>query len=351
MIPQEFESFPLFGDNAEKIKPDDPKYSAGFVPTDVLPAQWFNWFLYTMSKGYNELCQHAYEGFTKIVSTTQALAPTQVMNVVVDTASVILTLGSGPWAGYELPILVLQDTSIQYTGIGGSTFMDQVVANRKLTYTWTGSAWFCTSCPTAIGDVYIQYPDTETPAHLYGGQWNEHPYGGMFFRGQGGNAKNFTPPISVTWTSSTTFTVSAEDADKIDPNDLAIYGPQAIIIMTKNGTTMTLESAFTDYTSITELLIGRVCNIQLHNHSFTGTTHSFGHTYTDRWSPPNEIITGATNVTATMQSNGYSVPGRTAYNGTGGYILSWTDGGTVGNNGSIETRPHSITVKCWIRTA
>lgn len=44
MIPQQtLEQFPIFGDNATKVKPEDAKYSAGFAPADVLPAEWMNW--------------------------------------------------------------------------------------------------------------------------------------------------------------------------------------------------------------------------------------------------------------------------------------------------------------------
>ena len=56
MIPnQTFTPYPEFGDNATKVKPDDPKYSAGFIPTDVLPAEWLNWFLNRSSKGVTDL--------------------------------------------------------------------------------------------------------------------------------------------------------------------------------------------------------------------------------------------------------------------------------------------------------
>lgn len=55
----DFIEFPVFGDNSDKEKPDDPKYAAGFLPGDVLPAEWLNWFLNTISQGYNELVGNA----------------------------------------------------------------------------------------------------------------------------------------------------------------------------------------------------------------------------------------------------------------------------------------------------
>lgn len=56
MIPnQDLTPYPEFGNNSTKVKPDDPKYSAGFQPADVLPAEWLNWFLSRASKGVTEL--------------------------------------------------------------------------------------------------------------------------------------------------------------------------------------------------------------------------------------------------------------------------------------------------------
>lgn len=56
MIPQQtLTPYPEFGNNATKVKPDDPKYAAGFLPADVLPAEWLNWFLNRSSRGVSEL--------------------------------------------------------------------------------------------------------------------------------------------------------------------------------------------------------------------------------------------------------------------------------------------------------
>lgn len=47
--------YPVFGDNATKVQPDDPKYAAGFNPGDVLPAEWLNWFLSRASGAVTKL--------------------------------------------------------------------------------------------------------------------------------------------------------------------------------------------------------------------------------------------------------------------------------------------------------
>jgi microcystin-dependent protein len=56
MIPQQtFESYPVFGDNSTKVKPDDAKYAAGFQQSDVLPAEWMNWAWAKNTKGITDL--------------------------------------------------------------------------------------------------------------------------------------------------------------------------------------------------------------------------------------------------------------------------------------------------------
>jgi len=56
MIPtQEMVPYPVFGDNATKVQPDDPKYAAGFDPGDVLPAEWLNWLLNRASGAVTKL--------------------------------------------------------------------------------------------------------------------------------------------------------------------------------------------------------------------------------------------------------------------------------------------------------
>ena len=56
MIPtQEMTPYPVFGDNATKVQPDDPKYSGGFLPGDVLPAEWLNWLLNRASGAVTKL--------------------------------------------------------------------------------------------------------------------------------------------------------------------------------------------------------------------------------------------------------------------------------------------------------
>lgn len=52
---QDFENYPEFANSGQKSQPNDAKYSAGFIPSDVLPAEWLNWFLSGATKGVTAL--------------------------------------------------------------------------------------------------------------------------------------------------------------------------------------------------------------------------------------------------------------------------------------------------------
>ena len=52
---QNFDKYPVFGEAASKTAPDAAKYSAGFLPADVLPAEWLNWAWAKNSKGISDL--------------------------------------------------------------------------------------------------------------------------------------------------------------------------------------------------------------------------------------------------------------------------------------------------------
>lgn len=55
MIPtQTLESYPVFGDNSTKVKPDDAKYANGFIEGDVYPAEWVNWAWNKNTKGITD---------------------------------------------------------------------------------------------------------------------------------------------------------------------------------------------------------------------------------------------------------------------------------------------------------
>lgn len=77
MIPQQtFESYPVFGDNATKVQPDNAKYSAGFQQADVLPAEWMNWAWNKNTKGITDLNAAADSMEKELISVLSAASQT-----------------------------------------------------------------------------------------------------------------------------------------------------------------------------------------------------------------------------------------------------------------------------------
>ena len=163
MTPQDFESFPVFGTESTSIKPDDAKYDAGFEFGDVLPAEWLNWFLKTMSTGYNQLVQYAYEGFTLTIAETPPtpLTPTKRLNVVINGSNVALTLGNGPFIGYVLPVTAKTPCTVSYTGSNGVT-SDSLDTDQIINYIWKGGYWSPSSNFSL--PVYISTSQTVSPS-------------------------------------------------------------------------------------------------------------------------------------------------------------------------------------------
>ena len=78
----------------------------------------------------------------------------------------------------------------------------------------------------------------------------------MFFRSAGGNAKAFTAPIAGSFTSSTVFAASAALPAGVAAGDLVIAGSEYRTISSISGQNITIDSAFSDFSNITNLIIG-----------------------------------------------------------------------------------------------
>lgn len=102
MIPtQTFEEFPEFANSGTKVKPDDAKYSAGFVPSDVLPAQWMNWLLGKASGGVSNLnsgVKSIEEELNNVVTATGATPDSGTKNQVLNAIRALISNVAGTLA-------------------------------------------------------------------------------------------------------------------------------------------------------------------------------------------------------------------------------------------------------------
>ena len=152
MIPiQTFENYPEFANAGQKSQPNDAKYAAGFIPSDVLPAEWLNWFLNGATKGVTAL-------------NTGVKSVEQEINTVLESRSVTPDINA---AGQLLAVL------------------------NKIKAEAINEAW-------PVGITYVQYPQQKSPQELFPKTtWEEISYDGAFFRAAGGNAADFIEKSGV----------------------------------------------------------------------------------------------------------------------------------------------------------
>lgn len=76
------------------------------------------------------------------ITSSQTITPTKQMMVTAGMSGITLTLGSGPYAGYALPILAVADCQVSYTGIDGAA-TETLDVGSYITFIWdaTGSYW------------------------------------------------------------------------------------------------------------------------------------------------------------------------------------------------------------------
>ena len=76
------------------------------------------------------------------ITSSQTITPTKQMMVTAGMSGITLTLGSGPYAGYALPILAVADCQVSYTGIDGAA-TETLDVGSYITFIWdaTGGYW------------------------------------------------------------------------------------------------------------------------------------------------------------------------------------------------------------------
>lgn len=288
MIPQQtFESYPVFGDNATKVKPDDAKYAAGFQQADVLPAEWMNWAWAKNTKGITD----ANAGLSSIEE--------EIINV-------LTSREKQPSASDNTQLL---------------TVLNMIKAEAALAAHPVGSLYWTSS--------------TENPATTFGGgTWSQIKdkfilaAGDTYKNGATGGAAtvtltadqipshnhSFTPSGSVSVTTNPTFTGSEHSHS---------YTPAGSVSVTTNPTFTGSEHSHT-YTPAGSVSVTT-------NPTFTGSavtsgannrghTHSYSHTH--GYTPSGKIAStsgGTDNKTAGMSAHS-----------TGSFQISWNTSNTRG---------------------
>lgn len=256
MIPEQtLLSYPVFGDNATKVEPDNNKKSNGWQQGDVVPAEWMNWGWYHNSKGITDLNKGVTSmekeinsvlssfGITPAELTNNQLLTALRLNASFVTASSTTITGPLLVSGGTIRVLFTAALTGSNTTTGLSlTYNTQSIAvkvnkngakaNFVATEVSTGTYKYLQAYTTLelvydgvdflivgnpvvlsgsnytvyadgkkgvddshpVNSIYIQYPSQSAPSDLFGlTTWTDisSTYAGAFFRATGGNAAAF----------------------------------------------------------------------------------------------------------------------------------------------------------------
>lgn len=176
MIPtQTMPDFPVFGSNATKLEPDAAKRAAGFYESEVLPYEWFNYFLNRASTGVTAhnaglksveeeinsvlaavgatpdatksyqlrdaiLAMNSSTGYdSKIVASNLLDTPIKDTRYLINAANVLLELGAALTQNVKISIFGLYDFTLKYTGIDGTLVTANYKANTNYELLFVGN--------------------------------------------------------------------------------------------------------------------------------------------------------------------------------------------------------------------
>ena len=260
-------------------------------------------------------------------------------NLLLNTAGLTLTLGAGTYVGCTVTVTFPAGGNLQYTSkIGVVT--DTLRATASVSYVWKGTWWEAIIGKCAVDDVLIQMPDVPNPGLLYGGQWVEHPYAGMFFRSHGGNAKAFTPPIPGSFTSETVFAATSAIPSSVAVGDLVIAGNEYRTITAISGQNITVDSAFSNRSNITNLIFAQPgTRIPNFYDSWIDTIYAAG------------FYLRPGNGTDWAHNEGYNIEDPEYAQKRMYFSPPAAIDTSVGAVASYGIRPSNTTCKCWLRVS
>jgi microcystin-dependent protein len=317
MIPQQtFESYPVFGDNATKIKPDDAKYAAGFQQSDVLPAEWMNWAWGKNTKGITDLNR----GMTSV--------ETEILNV--------LTAG-GQTPAEATGNQLLQ--SINYL-IGQAETRAKLAAHPVGSLYWSG--------------------DSTDPGQLFGGTWA--PVKDCFVWAKGdndtpnaigqnaiaGGAKTVTLTVNQIPSHTHIFTGTAVTSDANNRGHTHNFEHKHTTGGMSANSTGSVTGMLLYNDSVDVPTTAGAISVTREGASYTGTSKKNG----------SYLKSISINVSHTHTTNSLTNASGTAITNTGGesqnHTHSVTASGTnanTGGGGAHDNMPPYIIKYCWERTA
>ena len=370
---QTFGNYPEFANAGQKSQPGDAKYAAGFIPSDVLPAEWLNWFLSGATKGVTALNTgvKSIEQEINAVLASRAVTPditatNQLLTVLnkIKAEAVLaahpvgslywtsknenpaVTFGGGTWKQITDKFVLAAGSTYKAEATGGAPTVTLTVANLPshshtftpsgtVKSTFTGASHSHTFTPS--GTVKSTFTGTShshtftpsgTVTSTFTGTSHSHtftPSGSI-----SGGAYKFTGSegtTSLDGEHSHTFTAPKTPENKLKPDSGSYavrgtttlstsYGGKHAHSFTPSGTiSVTTNPTFTGVQqTVSATQNGAVSSSFTGNNSNTGSTIALG------------------NVSSTFT----------------GYASSTS---SVGTGKSINTMPPYVVKYCWERTA
>lgn len=338
---QDFENYPEFANSGQKSQPNDAKYAAGFIPSDVLPAEWLNWFLNGATKGITGL-------------NTGVKSIEQEINTVLESRSVTPDINA---AGQLLSVLnKIKAEAVLAAHPVGSLYWTSKNENPAVTFgggTWkqitdtfilaAGDNKVNTAGGSSIATLTVSnmpsHSHSFTPsgtiamyAHTHGLNGHTHnftPMGTM-----SSHSHYFTPNGAVSVTTNLTGTLGPWVTDSGSSERVGLIPSGWSGIFSKK--TSSINSRYEERYGTGPGAMSLDVNVN-HSHSFTGTRG-----LTESSAPAFVGTPGTT-------SGGYGTTDATTSSG-----LFYGSAGATSSNGSgaaFSIMPPFVVKYCWERTA
>lgn len=364
---QTFENYPEFANAGQKSQPNDAKYAAGFIPSDVLPAEWLNWFLSGATKGVTALNTgvKSIEQEINAVLVSRAVTPditatNQLLTVLnkIKAEAVLaahpvgslywtsknenpaVTFGGGTWKQITDKFVLAAGSTYKAESTGGAPTVQLTIANLPahshtftpsgtIKSTFTGTSHSHTFTPggtvtstfTGTSHSHTFTPSGTVESHSHEME-HDHSFSGTTTSALGHML------IPVGDRNENNFEVT-NMYNKSHKNALHNYYTIKIDSFAP-GSRMYAPSSSSDNT-------GFVYNL-VHFHEYSGTTNKFKG-FTKREAP---AFTGTAGTTGSTTQGGTVSSSFTGNSGnTGG----------VGSGSSISIMPPYVVKYCWERTA
>lgn len=400
---QTFDNFPEFANAGTKTQPNDAKYAQGFLPQDVLPAEWLNYFLAGSTKGITALNTGVASVETEIntvlasrneepnaSSTNQLLTvlnkikaeailaahPVDSLYWTSSNENPAITFGGGTWTQIKDKFVWAKGDSDTVNATGGSKTKTIAVENlpsHSHSFTPSGSISVTTN-PTFTGTAVASGVNNRGHTHGYSHTHGYTPSGKIASTSGGTDNKtatesSHTHTINNGNTSSSGIvttagirhsgTTGAMNQNETHTHSLHIYSEGGI----GDGGTKNMMSGGSSTATSIDLDSSR-CYAKstsvAHTHNLP-TSYIYGNTDSGSAHSHTAYFTGTAGTTTSQssstsygesQNHTHSVTASGTISG-GAYSFSGSSGttGTTGSGTALDIMPPYIAMYCWKRTA